>query len=147
MRERTIETSLPNLGHGDSLAQRSSGVLHSQSRLRSGRIRRARCFHPEHVDSRSATTHRRYAYGVSSQQSIETRFLESLGAWQSTVEQLPSTRRFSHQPLVTSRSTTDLSASPPLRLKARSLGKEKRNETKVDDIFSSLKIIFIKQTR
>jgi len=44
-------------------------------------------------------------------------------AWESTFDQIPTTRRFSYQPLATSRSITDLSVSPspPLKIKARSL--------------------------
>jgi hypothetical protein len=46
----------------------------------------------------------------------------NLGAWQHTVEHLPSIRRYSYQPLTKSTSATSLTKKPTLKTKARSLG-------------------------
>lgn len=44
-----------------------------------------------------------------------------LGAWEQTLEHIPSIRRYSYQPLRTAMSTTDLTEKSTLRMKARSL--------------------------
>jgi len=49
------------------------------------------------------------------------KFVFDLGAWEHTLEHIPSIRRYSYQPLTTSISTTNLTEKSTLRTKARSL--------------------------
>lgn len=52
---------------------------------------------------------------------FHSNFVLRLGAWERTLEHIPSIRRYSYQPLRTAMSTTDLTEKSTLRIKARSL--------------------------